>query len=211
MLDLVNKERTDAGLQSVVLGDNAAAQIHAEGALKGCYSSHWDSDGLKPYMRYSLAGGYQSNSENGHGLGYCIKASDRIRAIGSVSMEVREAVDGWMESPGHRRNILRPWHRKLNIGIAFDTYNFLAFQHFEGDYVSFNDMPEIRDGILAFSGELLNGSGLVDREDLGIQLGYDPPPHPLMPGQLSRTYCYDSGLRIASIQRSTPARMVLHE
>ena len=33
-------------------------------------------DGLKPYMRYSLAGGYQANGENGSGLNYCIKAGD---------------------------------------------------------------------------------------------------------------------------------------
>ena len=35
---------------------------------------------------------------------------------------------------------------------------------------------------------------------LGIQVFYDPPPHPLTRGQLSRTYCYDSGLLIASLR-----------
>ncbi len=204
MLDLVNKERTEAGLQPVELGDNAAAQIHAEGALRGCYSSHWDSDGLKPYMRYTLAGGYQSNSENGHGRDYCVRDRDGYRAIESVSTEVREAVEGWMQSSGHRRNILRPWHRKLNIGIAFDTYNFLAYQHFEGDYVRYEQIPEIRDGNLAFSGELLNGSGLAEREALGIQIYYDPPPHDLTAGQLARTYCYDNGLRVASFSPPLP-------
>ena len=58
-------------------------------------------------MRYSLAGGYQSNGENGSGSDYCIKASDGYRAIRSINAEIREAMEGWMDSPGHRRNILR--------------------------------------------------------------------------------------------------------
>ena len=76
MLELINAERARAGLNPVILGDNIAAQLHAEAALENCFSSHWGVDGLKPYMRYSLAGGYQSNGENGSGLDYCIKASD---------------------------------------------------------------------------------------------------------------------------------------
>ena len=53
MLRLVNNERRAAGVPEVVLGVNDAAQLHAEDSLEGCYSSHWGSDGLKPYMRYS--------------------------------------------------------------------------------------------------------------------------------------------------------------
>ena len=67
MLQLINEERVRAGVAPVVLGDNIAAQLHAESALENCFSSHWGINGLKPYMRYSLAGGYQSNAENGYG------------------------------------------------------------------------------------------------------------------------------------------------
>lgn len=76
MLALINAERKKAGVSAVTLGENIAAQLHAESALENCFSSHWGLDGLKPYMRYSLARGYQSNGENGHGLDYCIRASD---------------------------------------------------------------------------------------------------------------------------------------
>ena len=68
MLELINGERTRAGVNSITLGANIAAQLHAESALQNCTSGHWGVDGLKPYMRYSLAGGYQSNGENGSGL-----------------------------------------------------------------------------------------------------------------------------------------------
>ena len=150
-------------------------------------------------MRYSLAGGYQSNGENGHGSDYCIRASDGYRAIRSIEQEVREAMDGWMGSPGHRRNILDPWHRKISIGLAWDRYNIVAVQHFEGDYVEYDQLPAIEDRVLAMSGTTKNGVMFEDEQDLRVQIYYDPPPHILTRGQLSRTYCYSRGLSIASL------------
>ncbi len=200
MLELVNAERAEAGLAPLVLGNNAAAQLHAESALENCFSSHWGIDGQKPYMRYSLAGGYQSNSENGLGLDYCIKVSDRYRTINTIEEEIKDAMDIWMNSPGHRRNILRSWHRKVNIGLAWDKYNFKAVQHFEGDYVEYNSLPIIRDGILSLAGTVWNGVSFKEDLDLGIQVYYDLPIHPLTRGQLSRTYCYTFGNQIASLR-----------
>ena len=200
MLELINEERTDAGLNPVVLGDNIAAQLHAESAIENCFSSHWGIDGLKPYMRYSLAGGYQSNSENGSGLDYCITSS-LYRPITDHKREVRETMEGWMDSPGHRRNILNPTHKKVNVGLAWNRYNFSAYQHFEGDYVEYDTLPTMRGRILTFSGKVKSGVGFSDPDDLGVQIYYDPPPHPLTRGQVSRTYCYDSGRLAAALRR----------
>ena len=132
MLALINAARINSGVPPVELGDNIAAQLHAESALANCFSSHWGIDGLKPYMRYSLAGGYQSNGENGHGSDYCITASDRYKAIHSVKQEIDDAMEGWMDSPGHRGNILGRWHKKVNIGLAWDSYNFLGISALRG-------------------------------------------------------------------------------
>ena len=200
MLELINDERVSAGMNPVVLGDNAAAQLHAEASLENCFSSHWGVDGLKPYMRYSLAGGYQSNGENGRGRDYCIKASDGYRANGSAEQEIRQAMEGWMDSPGHRDNILDPWHKKVNIGLAWDRYNLMAYQHFEGDYVEYAQLPVIDKGILRISGTAKNGARFDDDSDLGAQVYYDPPPHALTRGQVARTYCYASGLPVASLR-----------
>ena len=206
MLDLINDERARAGVAPVVLGDNNAAQLHAESSLANCFSSHWGVDGLKPYMRYSLAGGQQSNGENGSGLDYCIPASGRVgtilyRAIGSIEQEVRDTMEGWMRSSGHRRNILDPWHKKVNIGLAWDRYNLFAYQHFEGDYVEYGQIPAIENGILIMSGTVKNGAGFGSERDLGVQVYYDQPSHTLTRGQVSRTYCYDGGLQIAALRR----------
>ena len=185
MLELINAERAKAGLNSVALGDNIAAQLHAESALENCFSSHWGIDGLKPYMRYSLAGGYQSNGENGSGLDYCITASDGFRAIGSIEQEIRETMAGWMSSSGHRRNLLDPSHRKVNIGIAWNRYNTLMYQHFEGDYVEYDRLPTIANGILSLSGTTKNGVRFGENRDLSIQIYYDAPPHELTRGNCS--------------------------
>ena len=200
MLELINEERTKAGLQPVVLGDNDAAQLHAESALDNCFSSHWGIDGQKPYMRYSLAGGYQSNAENVLGSSYCIKASDGYRTMNTIEEEIRGAMDSWMNSPGHRRNILRTWHWKVNIGLAWDKYNFLVVQHFEGDHVEYSSLPNIRNGILSIEGTMKNGVTFNKDQDLSVQIYYDPPPRALTRGQLSRTYCYTYGRPIASLR-----------
>ena len=105
---------------AVVRGDNGAAQIHADRSLENCISSHWSIDGLTPNMRYSLVGGYQSANENMSGSDYCRLPNLGYSAISSVAEEVREAMRGWMDSPGHRANILKPRQRKVNIGLAWD-------------------------------------------------------------------------------------------
>lgn len=200
MLDLINAERRKAGVAAVSLANNIAAQLHAEAALDNCFSGHWGVDGLKPYMRYSLAGGYQSNGENGSGLDYCIKASDFYKANKEIGQEIQDSMDQWMQSPGHRRNILDPHHKMVNIGLAWDRYNTAMYQHFEGAYVTYDVVPQIANGTLTLAGTARNGAGFNQTRDLGVQIYYDPPPHQLTRGQVARTYCYDYGVLVASLR-----------
>ena len=57
LLDLINNVRGDQGLEPVAMGTNTAAQDHAEEMLGFSFLSHWGLGGLKPYMRYTQAGG----------------------------------------------------------------------------------------------------------------------------------------------------------
>ena len=200
MLELINEERVKAGVEPVMLGSNVAAQLHAEDALENCFSSHWGLDGLKPYMRYSLAGGYQSNAENVSGFDYCYIPSSGYRELASIEWELRESMDGLMTSSGHRDTILDPWFRVVNIGLAWDSYNLTVVQHFEGDHVEYDVVPAIKEGVLTLSGTVKNGIGFLGSTDLLVDIFYDPPPHSLTRGQVSRTYCYDYGHRVASLR-----------
>ena len=163
MLELINAERSKAGVEPVVLGDNVAAQLHAEDALENCFSSHWGLNGLKPYMRYSLAGGYQSNAANESGHNYCFTLSSGYRELGPIEQEIREAMDGFIDSPEHRENILQPWHRKVNIGLAWDSYNLKVVQHFESDKVEYGVVPVIEEGVLTLSGTVKEGVVFLGR------------------------------------------------
>ena len=207
MLELINEERERVGVPPVELGANNAAQLHAESALEHCFLSHWGVDGLKPYMRYSLAGGYQPNGENASGISYCYKPTDGYRAIESIEHEIDKMMDGWMGSPGHRRNLLDRWHKKVNIGLAWNRYNSMGYQHFEGDYVEYTALPKIEDGHLSFEGRVRNAAVFGEGRFLPIAIYYDQPPHDLTVGQVAGTYCYDQGEHIAFVRKPLPSNM----
>lgn len=58
----INEDRVKFGLAPVSLSnDNGAAQVQAEEQLKMQKLSHWTTDGMKPYMRYSYVYGGHDN------------------------------------------------------------------------------------------------------------------------------------------------------
>ena len=200
MLQLTNQEREKAGVPPVRLGTNPAAQLHAEAALAGCYSSHWDRWGLKPNHRYTITGGTGSDGENASGSDYCIKAQDNYRATESMTQEVNETVQGWMESPGHRRNLLEPAHTVLNIGIAHDRYNTKMIQHFSSDYVTYQVKPFIDStGVLRLEATSERATFNIGNST-NIQIYYDPPPRNLSRGQLAHTYALCNGRVVGWIE-----------
>ena len=203
MLGLINAERKKAGVPEVSLGDNNAAQIHAENMIRDCVSAHWGTDGLGPPMRYSLAGGYQSNSENVSGRDYCFTDEDknRYRRIQNIESYLDRIMNGYMGSPGHKRNILDPWHRKVNLGLTWGTHQMWNVQHFEGDYANCSVPPAIEGTTLRVS---CTTKEVFPSKYYVQQIYYDPPPHTLTQGQLARSYGYRSGNRVALLRG--PAR-----
>jgi uncharacterized protein YkwD len=105
VLALTNAERTAAGLPP--LADDTllttAAQAHSADMVTRDFYSHTSPDGREPWHRATAAG--------------C-----RHRAVGeNIACGQRspaEVVRGWMDSPGHRANILKPDFTHLGIGFA---------------------------------------------------------------------------------------------
>ena len=190
----------------MVLGDNIAVQLHAESALKNCFTGHWGMNGLKPYMRYSLAGGYQYNAENALGNHICINLSGyylgvRYAPKKPIYHEIEDAINIWMNSPGHRRNLLDKHHKKVNIGLAWSKYNISFYQHFEGNYVKYDQLPYIDKGFIHLSGSVKNEAKISTAIDgAGVQIYYDPPPEQLTGGQLAHTSCYGLGIKAALLR-----------
>lgn len=201
MLQLVSNEREKAGLMPVHLGNNPAAQFHAEAAIQYCYNSHWDRWGLKPSHRYSLSGGTGSARENISGHDVCTGPGDGYRPLYSLDAEIADSMAGLMTSRGHRENILSPAHTHLNAGLAYDRYNISVVQHFSAEYITYREKPTIDD-----SGTLhLTASSDEASFDIGnfasVQIFYDHPPKPLTRGQLYRTYSSCPGILAAYIVR----------
>ena len=130
MLKLVNEARAKEGSPPVELGYDATAQAHAEASLEGCFGSHWDTRGLKPYMRYSLGGGTRITVENALAMNYCRSEGDGP-PLDSIEDEVLAMMASWLSSPDHAAVILFPSFTRLNVGLAWDPYNVRMYQLFE--------------------------------------------------------------------------------
>ncbi|MFC2025521.1 CAP domain-containing protein, partial [Chloroflexota bacterium] len=176
-LELINRDRIANGLAPVVLDGNIASQNHAEESLTNDHSSHWSIDGLKPYMRYTLAGGVNYVGENVIGTG--IESGDGSSNTRDPDELLEQAQERFMDSPTHRANILNKWHKKVSLGIAFDDENFHWVQHFEGAYINFSGFPSISGTILSMAGTVATGK--IER----IIVYYDPLPQILTPEQLN--------------------------
>ena len=197
-LTLINDARTAASVTELVLDDNPAAQSHAENSRAHCTRGHWGPDGTKPYMRYTLAGGEQYSAENVFAIDYCPEDLDQYTLQTPVE-QIDYAMGLFMNSPGHRKTMLDPFHRKVGIGIAYRPPTIWFVQLFVGDYIDYQTKPTIESGTLTLSGQIKNGATVSDTTPT-VMIYYDRPLEPLTRGQLSRTYCYTYGQTIARLR-----------
>lgn len=107
VLDLVNVQRANYGLSALEMGDEkltAAAQTRAEEIA--VVNSHIRPDGSKCFT--VLKDYNVTDAPTGENA-----------AWGSVSPE--EVVNAWMNSEGHRANILNPEARKMGVGYYYNS------------------------------------------------------------------------------------------
>ena len=202
-LSLINKARSAEGLNELTLDDNPAAQSHAEDMRANCTRSHWGVDGMKAYMRYTLAGGEQYSAENIFAIDFCPEDLDNYE-LETPREQIDFAMGRFLNSPGHRRNILNPHHRKVGIGLTYRAPTIWFVQLFVGDYIEFATEPNIKHGILTLAGSVKNGASIEDDGDLDVDIYFDPPVQRLTRGQLARTYCYGNGTLVAELQTPSP-------
>jgi uncharacterized protein YkwD len=105
MLAEVNARRAETGAPPLTLDPRLgeAAQRHAEDMLRRSYYDHESLEGLRPRDRVAQAG-YRA------GL-----VAENI-ARGPTSVE--EVMSAWMQSRGHRSNLLNPAFREMGVGCA---------------------------------------------------------------------------------------------
>jgi uncharacterized protein YkwD len=128
-LELVNQARAAHGLSQLELGRDLdeAAQSHAQDMLRRGYFSHTSPEGKDVQDRYVAAGGsrWELVEEN---IAKCEGCAPPV-----TEATVEWLQEGWMNSPEHRENILRPGLSRFGFGIAAEEGKGLyAVQTFAG-------------------------------------------------------------------------------
>lgn len=103
MLEMVNRERREAGLRPLTMDPEIVpvARLHSTDMLARGYFSHYTPEGRDPFQR--LRAGHVSFLAAGENLAF--------------APTLKIAHTGLMNSPGHRANILRPQFGRVGIGI----------------------------------------------------------------------------------------------
>jgi uncharacterized protein YkwD len=102
---LTNQERAQAGCGPVTVNAKlaSAARQHSQDQAEHNNMSHTGSDGSSPWERSERAG-------YGNAIGENVAAGYRTAAA---------VMDGWMNSDGHRANILNCDAKAIGVGLAY--------------------------------------------------------------------------------------------
>ncbi|MEU6611047.1 CAP domain-containing protein [Streptomyces shenzhenensis] len=105
VVELTNRERGRARLAPLAVDPllTAAAQAHSADMVARDFYSHTSPEGSQPWDRAAAAGSRRRT------IGENIACGQRSAA---------EVVEGWMNSPGHRANILKPDFTHIGIGFV---------------------------------------------------------------------------------------------
>src|SRR5712692_1262106 len=226
-LKKINEDRTKFGLSNVTLSQNNAAQAHANDMLKSLYhSTHWTTDGMKPYMRYTVFNGTGLVAQNvDAGPSYdnetVAKCEDATYICYKVEpyKEIDDAEWQMMNNDssccqnGHRDNIFDRWHTDVSIGIAYNDYYFGIVQNFENNYITLN--KAIIEKNQDKSTRLIELSGTLSSGNVSaIDVYYDEIPTPAIYELNKDRRSYDSGALIAEVVKpgyyyNTPSNYTL--
>jgi len=140
-LQQINADRAANGTGPVSLGYNQAAQQHADSMLYYGYFSHFDTQGYKPYMRYSLLAGLGGDFEN---VAFSENTGGPYTNTGAVENAIKNLEHGMVYDDvtccnnGHRYNILNSLHNIVSIGVAYNSTFVYFDEEFENDYIKLN-------------------------------------------------------------------------
>jgi uncharacterized protein YkwD len=183
-LKLINDDRANSSVGPVNLSSNQAGQQHADSMLTYGFFSHYDTQGYKPYMRYSLLGGRGADAEN---VAYIQDPSAHF-STSSVENAIKTLEHAMIYNDsaccnnGHRDNILGTLHNKVSIGIAYDTAHVYFDEEFENDYITLSFFVSSTNQV-TMTGVPLQSS--VTGKSNSIYIAFDSTPQPQTPAQLN--------------------------
>ncbi|WP_420803464.1 CAP domain-containing protein [Streptomyces naphthomycinicus] len=105
VLNLVNEERAKAGCSPLAANSSLTglAEAYSDDMAARDFFDHTDPDGRSPWDRAAKAGVTDLGGEN----------------IARGQADAAAVMAAWMNSPGHRANILNPDFKTLGVGVHF--------------------------------------------------------------------------------------------
>lgn len=177
LLKMVNEERAVEKVPALAMDELATrvATKHATEMALHEFASHWGRDGLKPYHRYSFAGGTDATQEN-------VSAADNTWSNDMNLLKQDTAylhVRLYQEKPpndGHRKTILAPQHTHVGFGIAVDKLRLRLVELFVARYVEVKDVPRAANpkSVVNFAGRMLKRNHSLNH----VEVFYEPLPKP---------------------------------
>ena len=175
LLELVNAERFLAGAGELKFDDlaNRVATSHAIDMATGKFVSHWGRDGLKPYHRYSFAGGIHATQENVASIDNFFSADWKALAEDLIMLHVTMHA----EKPprdGHRKTILAPQHTHVGFGFATSERRLRLVELYVAKYLEVFGFKSqaTRNESFHLTGRLLNDKHRLEQ----IDIFYEPRP-----------------------------------
>ena len=109
VFELINEERSKYGVQPLIWLDKAAitARSHSDDMAEFQYFSHADLGGRRVDDRADEVG-----------LKDWRQIGENIAWLSGTTDPAKRVVDCWMNSEGHRHNILNPKFRETGLGLA---------------------------------------------------------------------------------------------
>jgi uncharacterized protein YkwD len=194
VLALVNRDRAELGLPPVERDEVAeqAGQRHVEDMARQGYTAHWGTDGSVPEQRYTEAGGEHFVQENA----MCFfdeqqRELDPRPLFEAVELEKIELAFMSEKPPndGHKKNIIKPVHNRLGIGLAkpIGLKQPCMAQEFVDAYGSYGGIPREANKrqSLKIEGEIHDPV-----EFGGVGVGRIEPMQPISAKQLNTTSTY---------------------
>jgi len=128
IVDLLNQERAQENLPPLVIDMRLtiAARRHNNDMAANNFFSHTGSDGSSPFDRIADSG-------------YSMRSAGENIAAGYRTAE--SAVEGWMNSDGHRANILRSIYEHIGVGYVYDVNASYGY-YWTTDFGSTNDVVQ---------------------------------------------------------------------
>lgn len=117
--DLINAERANARLSTLKTDDKltAIARAHSQDMARRHFFAHVNPSGEDPTARGRRAG-YECRRIVGDRIRVGL-AENLYEASGTARDDIEhKSVEGWMNSPGHRANILEKNHSRTGVGVA---------------------------------------------------------------------------------------------